>query len=115
LTATSSHQQVKSDLGEDETMAGYQTPVQIVAMAAIICSQVFMAQAHAGQRTSARPMIKPAIPNTAVGNLKAQQRRQQVGLLLPAVQSAREAAAPPTGPAQPQPPASHNDDCMSCD
>jgi len=82
----------------------------IAAAIVAIGSQALASDAFAGQ-TGARPQIRivkpvPPMPNKFKNPTGG---TSHVGLLLPAVQSARESYTPP------KPPPSSNDDCMSCD
>ncbi|HMB47600.1 MAG TPA: hypothetical protein VKN63_04935 [Afifellaceae bacterium] len=77
----------------------------------VIAAQPLATGAFAGSRTAARPMIKLVKPlPTVPGNFKnPNSGPAKVGMLLPAVQAARESDPPPV------PPPATNDDCMSCD
>ena len=82
----------------------------IAAAILVIGDQPFVSDAFAGQ-TGARPQIRIVKPVPPMPNRFKNPNggTSQVGLLLPAVQSARESYTPP-----PPPPPS-KDECMSCD
>jgi hypothetical protein len=81
----------------------------LAAAILVIGAQPLASDAFAGQ-TGARPRIAIVKPVPPMPNRFKNPNggTSQVGLLLPAVQAAREAARPAP------PPPSNNDDCMSC-
>jgi hypothetical protein len=86
--------------------------IAVAAAVLVVAIQGLAPSALAGQRGTVRPLtgiVKPVPPMP--GNLKGKGNGgMNVGLLLPAVQAAREARTPP-------PPAGSSapDDCMSCE
>ena len=86
------------------------TRTMAIAVAIGIGGQPLASDAFAGQTGGARPMVRIVKPVPSMPDRFATPDGggTHVGLLLPAVQAAREAARPAP------PPPSNNDDCMSC-